>query len=357
VAAHLRGIGLIQPEALPLIVAGLGGISHDWLAAVAESPDWELAAVCDPDPDSRARFLGSWERPAPATFSDLEEALCSAPGTPVLLLTPPAGRFAAARLCLQRGHPLLTEKPMCLDLGRARTLAEIARCNQVPFAVNQNYRYCSIGQTVRQLVDQEAVGPIAFAECSAHRRLPAYGYRARERDVMVFEIGVHYVDLLRFWFACDVAAAQALAPRVPFNGHSSAAVFFALIEMTAGQSVSLTASRESRGQTDTYLGRWRFCGPDGSIHVNDFGQGPGVYIDRDRQSAPQLVAAGATTEEGFRLQLDEFAASLREGRPAETNCFDNLRSLAACFAIAEAYSGGRRTRPSDLLASATAAPV
>ena len=339
---------MTEPEALPLIVTGLGGISRDWLAAVDESPDWELAAACDPDPLARARFLDSGRLPANAVFSGLETALGSAPGTPVLLLTPPLGRFAAASLCLQRGNPLLSEKPMCLDLGHARTLAETARCNRVPYAVNQNYRYCSIGQTVRRLLAQDAVGPIAFAECSAHRRLPAYGYRARERDVMLFEIGVHYLDLLRFWFGCDVAAAQALAPRVPFNGHSSPAVFFALIEMADGQSVSITASRESRGQTDTYLGRWRFCGPDGSIHVNDFGQGPGVYIDRDRQSAPQLVAGGATTEEGFRLQLDEFAASLREGRPAETDCADNLRTLAACFAVAEAYRRGRRTRPADL---------
>ena len=339
---------MTRSEALPLIVAGLGGISHDWLAAVDESPHWELAAACDPDSRALARFLESGRLPAASTFSDLAAALRSFPDTPVLLLTPPLGRFAAARLCLDNGHPLLTEKPMCLDLGRARTLAEIARRNQVPFAVNQNYRYCSIGQTVRGLLAEEAVGPIAFAECSAHRRLPAYGYRARERDVMVFEIGVHYVDLLRYWFGCDVVAAQALAPRVPFNGHSSPAVFFALIEMAGGQSVSLTASRESRGQTDTYLGRWRFCGPDGSIHVNDFGKGPGVYIDRDRAGVPELVAAGATTEEGFGHQLDEFAASLREGRPAETDCFDNLRSLAACFAIAEAYRRGRRTTLAEM---------
>ncbi len=347
-AEQLRGNGLTEPGTLPLIVAGLGGISRDWLAAVDASPNWDLTAACDPDPRARARFLGSGRLPAGAIFVGLEEALDSNPGAPVLLLTPPLGRFAAANLCLQRGHPLLTEKPMCLDLGHARTLAETARSNKVPYAVNQNYRYCSIGQTVRRLLIQEAVGPIAFAECSAHRRLPAYGYRARERDVMLFEIGVHYLDLLRFWFGSDVAAVQALAPRVPFNGHSSPAVFFALIEMAGGQSVSITASRESRGQTDTYLGRWRFCGPDGSIHVNDFGQGPGVYVDRDRQSAPRLVAAGATTEEGFQLQLDEFAASLREGRPAATDCLDNLRTLAACFAVAEAYRRGRRTRPAEL---------
>lgn len=234
-------------------------------------------------------------------------------------------------------------------LGEARILAETARRNQVPYAVNQNYRYCSVGRAVRRLVDEDAVGPIAFVECSAHRLLPAYGYRARERDVMLFEIGVHYIDLLRYWFGSEVAAAQALAPSVPFNSHSSAAVFFALIEMEGGQSASIFASRESRGHTDRYEGRWRLCGPEGSIHVNDLGCGFGVYVDRDPSDVPHLVQASAGTEDGFRPQLEDFARHVREGRPCQTNCFDNLRTLAGCLAIADAYRLGRRVRTAELL--------
>ena len=66
---------------------------------------------------------------------------------------------------------------------------------------------------MRKLLLEETVGPVAFAECSAHKLFSAHGYRARERDVMVFEMGVHYVDLLRYWFGCDLAAVQALAAR------------------------------------------------------------------------------------------------------------------------------------------------
>lgn len=332
-------------------MAGLGGISGDWLEALADNPDWELAAASDPDPAARRRFLAAGRLPSASVFAELETALGNFPEAAVLLLAPAEDRFAAARLCLERGHPLLTEKPMSLDLAQARFLAETARRNQVPYAVNQNYRYCSAARAVRRLLEAEAVGPIAFAECSAHRLLTAYGYRARERDVMLFEIGVHYIDLLRYWFGCEVAAVQALAPAVPFNSHSSAAVFFALIEMQSGLSASMFASRESRGQTDTYIGRWRFCGPEGSIHLNDYGRGFGVYVDRDAEIAPQLVHASAGTEDGFRPQLADFARHVREGRPCQTHCFDNLQTLAGSIAVADAYRLGRRVRAADVVAS------
>ncbi len=335
-------------------MAGLGGISGAWLAALTENPDWELVAACDPGPTARARLLESGRLPAAAIFTDLDAALAAAPDATVLMLIPPDQRFSAARNCLQRGHPLLTEKPMSLNLRHARILAETARRSGVPYAVNQNYRFCSFGRVVRKLLLEETVGPVAFAECSAHKLFSAHGYRARERDVMVFEMGVHYVDLLRYWFGCDLAAVQALAPEVPFSAHSSAAVFFALIEMEAGQSVAISASRESRGQSDPFEGRWRFCGPRGSIQINDFGQGPGVYIDCDPDKPPQLVAASAGMGEGFRRQLAEFARSLREGRPSETDCFDNLNTLAGCFAIADAYRLRRRVRTADLIRTATA---
>ncbi|MXX66546.1 MAG: Gfo/Idh/MocA family oxidoreductase [Chloroflexi bacterium] len=338
---------LIQTAPLPLIVAGLGGISGDWLEALADNRDWELVAACDPDAGARQRLLAAGQLPVERVYSDLEIALRNFPEAAVLMLTPAENRFSAARLCLERGHPLLTEKPMSLDPDQALALAETARRSQVPFAVNQNYRYSSFARAVRRLLEEDAVGPIAFVECSAHRMLPAYGYRARERDVMLFEIGVHYIDLLRYWFGCDVAAVQALAPGVPFNSHSSAAVFFALIEMEGGQSASMFASRESRGHTDTYEGRWRLCGPEGSIHVNDLGRGFGVYVDRDPDGVPHLVQASGGTEDGFRPQLQDFARQVREGRPCQTHCLDNLRTLAACFAIADAYRLRQRVRVAD----------
>ena len=293
-------------------------------------------------------MLSAGRFPLTSVYSELEIALREFPEAAVLMLTPAGGRFSAARQCLEGGHPLLTEKPMSLDPEQARILAETARRRQVPFAVNQNYRYSSFARAVRRLLEEEAVGPIAFVECSAHRLLKAYGFRARERDVMAFEIGIHYIDLLRYWFGRDVAAVQALAPAVPFNSHSSAAVFFALIEMEGGPCASMFASRESRGQTDTYEGRWRLCGPDGSIHVNDLGQGFGVYVDRDAGSPPQLIQSSAGTEDGFGPQLADFARHVREGQPCQTHCFDNLRTLAGCFAIADAYRLGQRVRTVDL---------
>ncbi len=343
---------LSKSNALPLIMAGLGGISRQWLAALADNPDWELVAACDPDPAARRRMVESGRLPAERVYCRIDPALDVAPGAPVLMLIPPDRRLETGRLCLLRGHPLLSEKPMSVFPQHALTLAETARRTGVPYAVNQNYRFCVFARTVRELIAGQAVGPIAFAECSTHKFFPARGYRAEIADVMVFEMGVHYVDLLRYWFDCELAAVQAVAPTIAFNSHNSEPVFQALFEMAAGPTVAVTASRESRGQADGFEGRWRFCGPDGSIHINDFGQGLGVYLDRQADQRPELIVKSRGIEEGFRAQLDDFCASLRQGRPAETNCFDNLRTIAGCYAIGHAYRSGLRTTPAQMLPAA-----
>ena len=88
-------------------------------------------------------MLSAGRFPLTSVYSELEIALREFPEAAVLMLTPAGGRFSAARQCLEGGHPLLTEKPMSLDPEQARILAETARRRQVPFAVNQNYRYSS----------------------------------------------------------------------------------------------------------------------------------------------------------------------------------------------------------------------
>ena len=339
---------------LPLTMVGLGGISAQWLAALVDNPNWELTAACDPDPQARERLIGGGHLPIDRVVGDLSAALDLAPGATVLMLIPPDQRLGPGQMCLERGHPLLSEKPMSIFPQHALALADIARRCSVPYAVNQNYRFCAFGREVRAQILAGSVGRIAFAECSTHKLFPARGYRATVRDVMVFEMGVHYVDLLRYWFDCELVAVQAVAPAIPFNSHRSEPVFQALFEMESGQTVSMTASRESRGRLDGFEGRWRFNGDSGSIHINEYGQGAGVYLDRDSESEPELVRASTGISEGFRHQLDEFATALVEDRPAETNCFDNLRTIAGCYAIAEAYRSGRRVEPAKLLPAAFA---
>lgn len=101
-----------------LAIVGLGKIARDQhVKALADSPDFRLAATVDPV--SRA------DVPA---FVRIDEMLAAMPDVAaVSICTPPQVRFAVARQALLAGRHVLLEKPPGTTVSEVMTLERIAR--------------------------------------------------------------------------------------------------------------------------------------------------------------------------------------------------------------------------------------
>jgi predicted dehydrogenase len=124
-------------SAAPLNV-GVLGLSHDhvWgnLAALATGQLGRLAAVAEPDVELRARFEGLYGGvPVHADFETLLER-----GDLDALLVFSDNRTSAELgvRALQRGLPVMLEKPMAADLAGAEALLMAARARGLPLMVN-----------------------------------------------------------------------------------------------------------------------------------------------------------------------------------------------------------------------------
>jgi len=117
---------------------GVLGLSHDhvWgnLAALCGGDLGRLAAAAEPDPQLRARFEGLYgDVPIHADFESL---LDRRELDAVLVFSDNRTSAELGVRALQRGLPVMIEKPMAADLPGAQALLAAARAGRVPLMVN-----------------------------------------------------------------------------------------------------------------------------------------------------------------------------------------------------------------------------
>ncbi|GLZ31836.1 hypothetical protein Lesp02_40240 [Lentzea sp. NBRC 105346] len=113
-------------------VVGLGVISRFYLRAIASSPSFELAAVCDLDPD----LLAPHEVPA---FTDHRDLLGVVDA--VIVTAPNDVHAAVCRDAIAAGLPVCVEKPLATTLADGVELVEAARKRDVALFTAFHRRY------------------------------------------------------------------------------------------------------------------------------------------------------------------------------------------------------------------------
>ena len=103
---------------LKVLLAGLGVRGRYWAEVINRSERAEIVAYADPNPKALVNANNLFgEHP---TFSSAEEALASLDGIDALVLAnPPIGRESQVRAAVERGIPMMIEKPLALDLKEA----------------------------------------------------------------------------------------------------------------------------------------------------------------------------------------------------------------------------------------------
>src|SRR5262249_53007365 len=106
---------------------GCGGIAQQHLKGLAELEGVELAAVCDvreqASVDTAGRYGGR-------SFTDHTAMLAEVPLDALFIVLPPFAHGPAERAAIERNLPFFVEKPVGIDLGACREIAqEVERRN------------------------------------------------------------------------------------------------------------------------------------------------------------------------------------------------------------------------------------
>jgi 1,5-anhydro-D-fructose reductase (1,5-anhydro-D-mannitol-forming) len=262
------------------LVGTSGYAERACVPAFAATETAELRAVVGSDPQRAAAFAGN--HGVPVVHDDLKSLVDDAEIGAVWIASSSFLHFEHALTAIDAGKNVLLEKPIALSAEQGWELVRRGEGAGVKVATGYQARYVPAHQRMRDLIAEDAIGPIVSARALYGMRRVGppktwRGERTKARWGVLADIGTHHIDLLRMLLG-DIVVASGYTEHQ--NGFET-------------EDLAVASLRFSNGAlgTMTVAGNWfrpttvvEVVGTEGALIATDTspdGQGTAEWIARD----------------------------------------------------------------------------
>lgn len=213
-----------KPLRIAVIGAGRMGGHHARIYSQLEG--CELAAVVDKDPGRAGKLTGQHGGSAVARFADINGPIDAA-----TVAVPTVYHAEVAIPLLERGIPVLVEKPLAPDAASARQLLDASRKSGTLLQVGHSERFNPVVQAMLRM-------NVTARFVETHRISP---FTFRSADIgVVFDMMIHDIDIVLHLVRQRECTVDAVGVRV-LSAHEDVAN--ARLRFADGTVANLTASR------------------------------------------------------------------------------------------------------------------
>jgi predicted dehydrogenase len=319
---------------LPIGVVGVGALGRHHARHLSTLPGVRLVGVHDTHPgraDEVARDLGT------RAFPDLDALLGQVRA--VTVAVPTSAHVAVGLRALNRGVPVLMEKPLAVTLDEADALIAAARRARVQLQVGHIERYNRALRAAEAYLD-------GARYIESQRLAP---FQPRGTDVaVVLDLMIHDLDLvLRLTGGAEVTEVRASGLSV-LSPHLDMAN--ARVEFADGAVAQVTASRVSRDR----IRKLRLFQPNGYLSL-DLASGGGEFMRLRSDWRPgtgaqlsdvvERIVLEAPEADALRLELESFVHAVRGERAAVVTGEEGRAALALALRVADAVRTTPLTAP------------
>ena len=267
----------------------------------------------------------------------------------VLLPTPNFLHHSQAMAAFRTGKHVFVEKPIANTLDEAYEMQRTARERGLVLAVGMQGRRTGAARMVKQMLADRKLGRVGMA-VAVHgapllntRSEDSWYYSAdKAPGGPLDQLGVHYFDLLRYFFGPVRRVTGAYTRRhAPYDVPDTAS---ALLEMDDG-----TLAVYNTHQISAYVSNLTIYGTLGAVHFNRFGQEllwedviPPAAAKKDGPQIQTLEIQGPhpfTT--ALQEELAEFADCILTGETPSVGVREGIAALRVARAVMEAHDTGR----------------
>lgn len=183
-------------------VIGVGSMGVNHARVNWELPDVDLVAVADFDNEKAQSVAQKYNTQA---FSDYRQMLDQTQPDLVTLAVPTVYHHPIALDIIERGIPLLIEKPIAFSLEEGQEIIDAAKEKNVKLMIGHIERFNPAIIAMKELILGDEIGRIF--QMDAHRQGP---FPARIGDVgVVIDLAVHDLDIMRFVSQSEVVRVYA----------------------------------------------------------------------------------------------------------------------------------------------------
>ena len=342
-----------------VIGAGLIGRKHIEVLRSGNAA-YTLAGVADPSPlaQAEAREQGY------DCYASIEEMIEKAKPEGAIVAVPNQMHVAAGLKCIDRGVPIIVEKPVADTVTEALQLVEKAEAAGVATLTGHHRRHNPIMRRAVELIDEGAVGRVVAATSIWLAHKPAgyhdLAWRREPGGGPVLINAIHEIDCLRM-LCGDIDTVQAADSNAVrgFDVEDTAAAVLrfksgALGTLMISDTVSSPWSWETTsgenphypksGQDSILIGGTRGCLSVPSLDLRWHDAGQESWWIPLLQKREAIIPADPYYE-----QMRNFAGVIRGVEEPVLTGRDGTRTLATTLAITESAKTGQPVRVDDIM--------
>jgi predicted dehydrogenase len=339
---------------------GAGFIMADIHLAAYNAAGFPVVAIASRTRDKAEQVARRWNI---ATVHDTPEAMIEAGGFEILdIAYPPDRQPALIRAAIAQPdiRAILAQKPLALDLATAEALERECRESGKLLSVNQNMRFDQSMRTLKQVLDQNALGTPVMASIDM-RAIPHWQpFLQSYGRLTLLNMSIHHFDVLRYLFG-DVESISTTVrpdPRTQF-AHTDGICVSTLSFRSGVLALSLedvwSGPRAAGFAGDIYI-RWRVEGTEG------LAQGTIGWPDYPEGSPSTLRYSSLTASDGQWVQpswetrwfphafagvMEQLQFAVATNTVPVLNCADNLRTMAVVEAAYRSAAEARAVHLSE----------
>lgn len=398
---------------VPICLVGCGGMGSRHVRGFARlartgMSNVRLAAVCDVRADNAERVASEAEALLgyrPRVHIGIEAALADPEIVGFDVVTEAFSHLGVVLPALNAGKHVLCEKPLALTVRSCRALIDAAEASGVVLATAENYRRDPTNRLAKAVIDSGLLGPIHLMQqtmVGGNDRIIITPWRHfKDKGAIGLDMGAHLTDIVQYYFGSFATAygkgfiAEPVRRRqekpemqteaylrrfleipeeITATGEDS---FIATYTMSSGLMVQMAyiASGTGKGWTQRSV-----HGRTGSLEIFNDRTGKAPILHR---ADGEVTGRALADLVGFRLdpltealygpeisyqfswdetdsgllaiEIHDFAAAIKEGRPPEVDGMGGLTAVASVLAVYESGLAGRAVTMDEILAGKVSA--
>jgi predicted dehydrogenase len=327
------------------VVVGAGSISKAWFGPLKDE-QVDVRAVVDLNIEAARRQIEQFELDCPAS-TDVKATLKRARPEFVVDLTVPEAHCDVTCTALRAGCHVIGEKPMASSMTEARRMVRTAERTGKLYMVSQSRRWDRNHDAVRATVADGRIGKLTTVNCDFYIGAHFGGFRDQMPSPLILDMAIHHFDLARHMAGVDPVAVYAKQFSPVGSWYAGDAAASCIFEMTDDVIFTYRGSWCAEGCQTSWNGDWRFVGESGTLLYEHDNEPTGQIVARKTSDFKQpfkalKIARSRLQHTTMHGALREMLDFLRTGRRPQTECHDNIKSLAMVFAAIESSDRGRR---------------
>lgn len=324
-----------------IILVGCGNMANVWVDYVLQSKGMEIVALVDIDIEA-AKKLAENRNLSVLCFNNLSKAINKVDSNLVFDVTIPKSRKEVVLNSINHNIDVFGEKPMANTFEESIEVLRKVESTKRNYFVMQNRRYNNHFRNIKNAIDENVIGKIQAVHTDFFLGPHFGGFREEMEHPLILDMAIHTFDKARYLIDSKPKTVYTHEYNTSNSWYKGNASAVAIFEMENNSLFTYRGSWSSEGLSTTWDSYWRIQGELGTIIWDGLNEPKvevvsetGIINDLFRETKQYTIPKDFEGREGHFGCLDEMFTALRENRLAETNCFDNIFSVAMIYGAIE----------------------